>query len=273
MSAIELYKEGKLGEAVEAATADVKSRPTDAAARGLLAELLCFTGELQRADKLLDALGHQDPQIAVTLALFRQLIRAETSRREFFQQGRLPEFLGQPCDCLRLHLDASIATREANFDEAAEILARAEEQRQPLAGRAGDEPFADLRDLDDATSGFFEVLTSTGKYFWIATVCIETLEFKKPQQIRDLLWREARMVVCGGPDGEVFLPVLYHGSCQSDEDDIRLGRCTAWSGDEGRPVCGRGQRMFMVGEQAQAILELEEITFDNPRDIGPVEEP
>ena len=268
MSAIELYKEGKLDEAVAAATAEVKSRPTDAAARGLLADLLCLAGDLQRADKQLDALGLQDPQIAVTLALFRQLIRAETSRREFFEQGRPPEFLEQPSDCLRLHLEASIAIREGKVDEAVELLDRAEQHRKPSPGRCDEESFNDLRDLDDTMSGFFEVLTSTGKYFWIATDCIETIEFKKPEQIRDLLWRQARMVVCGGPDGEVFLPVVYHGSHLCDADDVRLGRATDWHGDEGQPITGTGQRMFMVGDKALAILELENITFDDPRTVS-----
>ena len=264
MNAIELYKEGKLVAAVAAATSDVKSKPTDADSRGLLAELLCFSGDLERADKQLDAIGHQDPQMAVTVALSRQLIRAETARREFFQQGRLPEFLGQPSECLRAHLDASIEIRAGNLAAADEFINKAESLRPKAAGRYGDEPFADFRDLDDTTASFFEVLTSTGKYYWIETACVESLEFKQPAQIRDLLWRQVSMTVCGGPDGEVFLPVVYAGSHDDDDEDIRLGRATDWHGDEGQMVRGVGQRMFMVGEVARTIMEIDSITFDNP---------
>ena len=267
MNALELYKDGKLDEAIEAATAEVKGKPTDAACRGLLAELLCFAGDLERADKQLDAMGHQDPQMAVTVALFRQLIRAETARREFFQQGRLPEFLGRPSGCLRAHLDASIEIREGNLDAAAEFIKKAESLRPKAACCRGDKPFADFRDLDDTTASFFEVLTSTGKYYWIETACVESIEFKKPAQIRDLLWRQASMAVCGGPDGEVFLPVVYDGSHDDDDGDIRLGRATDWHGDEEQMVRGVGQRMFMLGDQALTILELDRIAFDNPREI------
>ena len=62
--------------------------------RGFLAELLCFDGSLERADKMLDLIGSQDPQAALGLALFRQQIRAEMARREFFGDGRVPGIPG-----------------------------------------------------------------------------------------------------------------------------------------------------------------------------------
>ena len=78
---------------------------------------------------------------------------------------------------------------------------------------------------------------------------VEIIEFHDPLRPRDLLWRARQMVVRGGPDGEVFLPVLYAGSHANPDDRIRLGRMTDWRGGEGRtgprhgptPVC-RGRR-------------------------------
>ena len=48
-TARDLYTAGKLAEAIEAATAEVRSRPTDHSARGFLAELLCLSGDIERA--------------------------------------------------------------------------------------------------------------------------------------------------------------------------------------------------------------------------------
>ena len=95
MTARELFDAAKLNDAIAAALEDVKKAPTDTGKRGFLAELLCFAGDLERADKQLDALGHQDPQVMVGVSLFRQLIRAEQARQQFYTEGRLPEFLNQ----------------------------------------------------------------------------------------------------------------------------------------------------------------------------------
>src|SRR5690348_15435348 len=106
MNAHEQFDAGHLNDAVTAALEEVKKAPADTGKRGFLAELLCFTGDLERADKQLDALGHQDPKVMVGVALFRQLIRAEQARQQFYSEGRLPEFLNQEITPeMRRHLE------------------------------------------------------------------------------------------------------------------------------------------------------------------------
>ena len=96
MDAKELFKAGSLTEALAAATDDVKQHPVDLARRGFLCELLCFAGEWSRADAQLDALGQQDSQLTLGISMFRQLIRAEQARQQFYAEGRVPEFLEPP---------------------------------------------------------------------------------------------------------------------------------------------------------------------------------
>jgi type VI secretion system protein ImpE len=261
MNAAELYRAGQLAEAIAAATDEVKRHPSEANLRGFLAELLCFAGDFERADKQMDALGHQDPQSMVGVSLFRQLLRAAQARQQFHAEGRLPEFLEQPSSRLKRHLEASISLREGRPAEAAALLDAAEEERLPLAGTSDGRPFDDLRDVDDLTSSFFEVLTTTGKYYWIPMERVEVVEFHEPVRPRDLLWRRVHMVVQGGPDGEVFLPVLYPGSQTDPDDRVKLGRATNWRGGEGAPVQGVGQRMFVLGEEDASILQLKQITI------------
>lgn len=264
MTASELYRAGQLTAAVEAALSDVKQHPMDTARRGLLCELLCYVGAWERADKQLDAMGQQDPQAFVGLSMFRQLIRAETARQQCFEEGRLPEFVGEVTPVLRLHLQAGIALRENKPAEAAALLAQADQQRVQPRGTCDGQTFADLRDLDDLTASFCEVLTSTGKYFWIPWESVELIEFRPPERPRDLLWRRAHMVVSGGPDGEVFLPTLYPATAKSDDDQLRLGRGTDWRGAEGQPIRGVGLRMFLVGDQEKTILQMKELQFQQP---------
>jgi type VI secretion system protein ImpE len=258
MTPSELYQAGQLTAAINAGLADVKKHPTDTARRGLLCELLCFAGAWERADKQLDTIGQQEPLAIPRISLFRQLIRAELARQQFFAEGRLPEFLGEPTPVLRLHLQASIALRENKPAEAAALLTQAEEQRLPPRGECDGQAFEDFRDLDDFSASFFEVLTSTGKYYWIPIEAVEVAEFRPPERPHDLLWRRTHMVVTDGPDGEVFLPTIYPLTFASGDDQLRLGRGTDWRGQEGEPVRGVGLRMFLVGDQEKTILELKD---------------
>ena len=65
------------------------------------------------------------------------------------------------------------------------------------------------------------------------------------------------MVVRDGPDGEVYLPALYESEATSDA--LRLGRATEWS--ETPPVCGIGQRVFLVGDEGIPIHQLTTVEF------------
>jgi type VI secretion system protein ImpE len=262
MSAHERYQAGDLGGAIAEAVEEVKKNPTDPDRRGLLCELLAFAGELERADAQLDALGHQSPEVALGVSLLRHLVRAETARRQFFAEGRVPEFLEPPPEHVRLALEASIDLREGRPAEAAERLARAEEMRPKVGGKADDRPFDDLRDLDDLTAAAFEVLTSNGKYYWIPIDRVDVVEFRPPSRPRDLLWRRARLVVRGGPDGEVYLPAIYADTRDEADDRLKLGRATEWRGGDGTPVRGVGQRTLLVGDEARPLLEIGTIEFN-----------
>jgi type VI secretion system protein ImpE len=263
MTAQDHYQSGDLGAAITAALEAVKQHPTDGKHRGFLCELLCLTGDLERADRQLDALLTQEPEVAAGIGLFRQLIRAEQARQQFFADGRLPEFLDQPSPVLRLHLEASVLLRDGKAAEAAALLDRAEAERIHVKGTCDGKAFDDMRDLDDLTAPFFEVLTSNGKYYWIPIERVESMELHAPARPRDLLWPRVHMIVAGGPDGEVYLPALYVGSHADADGRIRLGRVTDWRGGEGKPVRGFGQRTFLLGEESRPLLEIREIEFQN----------
>jgi type VI secretion system protein ImpE len=263
MTAYELYKQARLDEAIEAALRTVKAAPTDVDARLLLCDLLCFANQLERADRQLDVLVQQDSSLTPGVGVYRQLIRAELSRREVFDAGRAPEFMGEPPAVLELHLRALIALREGAAHEASESLGQAEQLRVPLRGQCDDASFDDFRDVDDLTASFLEILASTGKYYWVAWDRFESLDFRPPKHLRDLLWRPAEMVVRGGPDALVYVPVLYPGSHRSEDGELRLGRKTDWVQMPGGPTVGRGQRTFLVGDADKSILSIQKITFSN----------
>ncbi|MGH7211400.1 MAG: tetratricopeptide repeat protein, partial [Acetobacteraceae bacterium] len=161
-----LFRAGKLAPAIDQAGLAVKKLPGDIGARMLLAELLLLSGNLERADVILDAASLAEPSAAVVVAEFRQLLRADTARRQLRRDGRIPEFLGEPTPSMRETLAALVDLRAGDRKAAGQHANEAELLRPRVPGRAGERPFDDFRDVDDLCAGFFEVLTTTGKYYW-----------------------------------------------------------------------------------------------------------
>ena len=240
--------------------------PTDIGARILLAELLVFAGNIERADVVLDACADLDPTAALVVAEFRQLLRGETARRQLFSDGRVPEFLGEPTAAQRLSLAAVVALRGGNSLEAGKLAAQAEEARGHPSGTMRGAPFDDMRDADDLLASCFEVITTTGKYFWIPPQRVMLLEFHPMKRPRDLYWRRASMQVAEGPDGDVYLPMIYPpaASVAADlTDALRLGRATDWSqAGEGGPMRGLGAVTLLVGEETLTWAEMDKVSFE-----------
>ena len=261
MTALELYREARLDEAIETALRTVKGAPADVDARLLLCDLLCMGGQFERADRQLDILLEQDPALVPGISLYRQLIRAELARREVFQSGHSPEGVDEGDEALRLHLQAAVALSGGNAEEAGDLLRRAETERKSVPGDCDGEPFAELRDLDDVMAPCLEVLTSTGKYYWIGWERIQHLQFKPPKYLRDVLWRQAEMALRSGPEALVFVPVLYPGTQASLEPEVRLGRKTDWIETANGVTRGIGQRTLLVGERDMPLLTIGALTF------------
>jgi len=70
------------------------------------------------------------------------------------------------------------------------------------------------------------------------------------------------MSVNGGPDGVVYIPVIYGATGKPEDEALQLGRATDWVGNEAEPVLGAGQRTFLVGEDDRPMLSLTSILFD-----------
>src|SRR5579885_3583659 len=107
MDASELFRTGRLHEAVQAQTQSVKAAPADPNKRVFLFELLAFAGDLDRAGKQLAAVRYDEPTRDTTVTLYRLLLEAEGARRRFFRDGEEPTFLADPPDHLRLRIQAA----------------------------------------------------------------------------------------------------------------------------------------------------------------------
>jgi type VI secretion system protein ImpE len=263
MDAKSLYSAGNLADAVTASLQNVKGNPADVNARFFLAELLCFQGEWDRAEKQLDAVVKQSPDAGLLALLARQLIRGEILREQVFAEGRAPQLVGEPSPQIKLQLEICTALRNDSPAEVFRLVQEAEAIDVPLSGKCNGIDISLIRDLDDRIAGVLEVITTTGKYYWVPWQSIRSLEFSKPTRPLDLIWRKTAIDVENGPEGEVFIPTRYPlipiRNQQEWDDALRLGRATSWVGDEDSAVTGLGQRMLLVGNETLPILELENV--------------
>jgi type VI secretion system protein ImpE len=258
MNATELYRAGRLDEAIAAQVQAVKNEPADHGKRLFLFELLAFAGDLDRARRQIDAVNYGQMELDTAVLNYRKLLDAEETRRRVFREGIMPQFLVPPPEHLGPRLEAVQRLRANEPAEAAKLLDQVNEAAPPVRGLLNSKPFDMLRDADDLFGPVLEVMAH-GDYYWVPLERVDSLGINAPKFPRDLLWLPAKLAVREGPAGDVFLPVLYPGSHEHPDSQIKLGRATDWKQAAGGPVLGVGLRTFLVGDDAHNLLEWREL--------------
>ena len=258
IKAKELLEKGQLSKAIQEMTQEVKAHPADSRSRTFLFELLCFTGELDRAKNQLEGLDAQDPKADLGIDFYRKVLKAEQVRQQLFSKGTVPKLLG-PCPVhVQGHLDALLQIQEGNFSQAQELLTKAEELRPGLQGTIDGSTAGGFMDLDDLLAPVLEIIMQD-QYYWVPFSQIRKISITPPKHLRDLLWVPAQLETTEKAVG-VVVPVLYPGSSMAEDELVKLGRVTDWKQEEGLTL-GVGQHVFGFNELDKGILEIQEITF------------
>jgi len=230
MNANDLLREGKLAEAIQALNEEVRQAPGNAQRRTFLFELLCFAGEYERAERQLDALSNEDKNVKMGALLYRAALASERVRQNFFHNG---EYKNHP--------------------------AASGEVAGTLNGRA----FQTIADADPRIGSRLEIMAG-GDYLWIPFEQIASIKMQTPKRLRDLLW--APVLLQTGPEckhqnmGEVFVPVIYPGSSRQEDDEVALGRATAWAEEDGVEL-PFGQKLLLIDGEEVPFLEVRELTI------------
>lgn len=262
LNATDLFRAGKLHDAIDAQLKAVKKAPADHGARIFLFELLCFAGDLDRAQRQMETVKYEEMERETAVMFYRKALDAERLRRRLFSEGLSPKFfLDPPPEHVNWRLEALNCLRGGQQAQAAELLARADQAAPALKGQLNDKEFDSLRDCDDLFGPVLEVMAH-GEYFWLPLEQVDSIAHAPPKSPRDLLWAPVRMDIRNGPTGDAFIPVLYPGSHEHNDDQIKLGRITDWSAPTTGPVRGQGLRMFLFGDDAVSVLELQQLQME-----------
>jgi len=266
MDAQELFRSGQLSEAVAEQVRVVKAHPMDRDQRFMLFVLLCFQGDLERAERQLDALENpDDPRFDMRKLIYGNLLISEAQRRRVFRAGARPLV---PAECpahIELRLQALEQFRIGERSKAKDLLGEADRAAIGVSGTVDGAPFDAIRDYDDFLAGALEAYTG-GRCLWVPFERIDRVEISAPRSPLDLLWAPARIRDRSGEEGQVHLPVLYEGSHEHPSEEVRLGRRTEWQDCGGNVAFrGVGQKVLLTasGEEekeygllAVRVLEL-----------------
>lgn len=238
-NANQLFQAGKLNDAIQALNLEVRNHPEDSKRRIFLFELLCFSGDYERAEKQLNILGSDDMQKEMGALVYRSALHAERTRHDLFTKKEYPK-------------------------PAGEVAASGGAVSGTLNGKA----FQSIADADPRIGPRLEVFAG-GNYMWINFEHIASITMEQPRRLRDLLWTPARLRV--GPAlkdtelGEVFLPALTPFAWQDTDDAIRLGRMTVWVEGESGEALPVGQKMLFVDGEEFPLLEIRTLEINLPQ--------
>ena len=232
MNSRELYQAGKLDEAVQALGSELRNDPTDIKRRTFLFELLCFTGEYDRAEKQLDILADAGKEAAMGTLLYRSALQAARTRRDMFEKRTFPLNTGPP--------DAT-----------------------PASGTLNGQAFETIEDGDPRIGARLEVFAA-GAYLWLPFEHIASVRMEPPKRLRDTLWIPAILQTgpkCKGLDlGEVLLPALTPLVSKHPQNSVRLGRETVWE-EAGGETVPAGQKLLLVDGEEIPRLEVRNLLF------------
>lgn len=231
MIAKQLFDAGKVREAEKALSAHLRDHPNDVTNRTFLFELLCFSGQYDRAEKQLNVLAQGGGNVELGAVLYFSAIHAEKTRHEIVQKQAFP----------------------------------AEPAAPAPAGRLNGKPFENLLDADPDIGARLEVFAA-GAYLWIPFEHITSIQIEAPRRLRDTLWAPA--IVMTGPSfkgtelGEVLIPVIYPFSWKHPDEAVWLGRMTDWSADDEGKEYPVGQKVFLVDGEEVPLLEVRSLEFE-----------
>lgn len=230
MTPQELYRFGRLREAITALGEELRKIPLDVRRRTFLFELLLFAGEYDRAEKQLEVLAGAGADAAAGTLLYRSALHAERTRQDMFAQNQTPAL-------------------------------KAGEQ---TGGVCDGQPFREFMDSDPRIGPNLEVYMA-GSYTWIPFACLRKVEIEAPVNLRDLMWARARIETT--PDfrlqelGEVFIPGICPVSSRHPDETVQLGRETAWEQDSNYEAVPFGAKVMLVDGADVPLLSIRSVEW------------
>ena len=257
-----LLQGGRVNEALQQLTAQVRSKPADAKSRVFLFQLLALLGQWERAQNQLNVSGELDVSNTLMVNAYTQALRGELSRAQVLEGERSPSLIGEPEQWVALLLQAFKLDAKGSHAQAAPLREQAFEQAPAVAGRIDDVPFEWIADADPRFGPCLEMVVNGG-YAWVPFARLQTLKFEPPTDLRDKVWAPVQITWTNGGQAVGFVPCRYPDSERSADSDVVLARKTDWLSLGDNLHVGSGQRMLATDAGEYPLLDIRTISFDS----------
>ncbi|MBC7503005.1 MAG: virulence protein SciE type [Herminiimonas sp.] len=242
--------------------AAIRTQPGKADLRVYLFQLLCLTGQWERARTQLQLCAQLDAGALSMATIYREALNCERDRAEVFTGRRKPHIIGVPPSWLSMMIEAQHLLAAGDSAGARCLRDNALEQAPATGGSLDGQRFDWLCDADSRLGPIIEAIIGT-RYCWIAISQLRCIELDMPQDLRDLVWLPARLTFIEKGEQMALIPVRYPGS-EAADDDVRMARATRWIDFDGDGFAGSGQRMLATDQGEHALLDVRRILFDIP---------
>ncbi|HLY80539.1 MAG TPA: type VI secretion system accessory protein TagJ [Caulobacteraceae bacterium] len=256
----ELLRAGDLEGARASLVESVRKSPQDQPARMFLFQLLCVSGEWDKALIQLRALAQLSPEAQMLAVAYSQAIEAEKFRAQVFAGTAQPALLvgsstwaGDLAGALSALCQGRAADAETLRDQAFDA---APDTPGDLDGTA----FDWIADGDARFGPAIEAIIA-GQWGLAPFDAIAKIESEGPRDLRDIVWLPVQLAFKTGQSVAALLPTRYPGSEAHADSALRLGRGTDWL-EQPWGQAGIGQHEWSLSDGSDVgILSLRRLTF------------
>lgn len=254
----ELLQSGDLAASLKEAMQAVRQDAGSARHRIALFQLLCLTGDWEKARRQLYVLKDLSSDTIPMFEAYDPVIQCEMLRDAVFRGLKSPLFFGEPREWLATLSSALPKFAAGQIEEGLDLQEQAFEEAPESSGSVDGKPFNWIADADGRLGPVLEVFLK-GRYYWVAIEHVSVIRFDEPEDLRDLVWTPAQFQWKNGGQAVGFIPTRYPGTERAEDDRLRLSRMTAWSGDEEGLQTGLGQRLLATDEAEYPLLGIREL--------------
>ena len=241
----------------------VRSRPSDAAPRIFLFQLLSVLGQWDRALTQLNVAAELDAAALGMAQMYRAALHCEALRADVFAGKRAPMILGEPDEWLALLIESLLAGAgegAAAVTRASELRERAFEAAPTTRGTIDGQPIEWLADADMRLGPVCEAVIN-GRYYWVPFARLARVDIEAPADLRDVVWMPAHLAFANGGDAVAVIPTRYPGTEASTDPGVRLARRTEWQEAAPEVFHGVGQRVWTTDSGEHAVMDVRELVF------------
>jgi type VI secretion system protein ImpE len=254
-TAEQCLREGDPSAALARLQEDVRARPSDAKLRVFLFQLLCVTGQWERALNQLAVATELDATALAMAQAYGEAVRCEAMRREVFAGRKAPLVFGHPEQWLALLIESLLVAAQGEAERSERLRLAAFEEAPATPGTINDQPFEWIADADSRIGPVLEAVIN-GRYYWVPFNRLRMITVEEPADLRDVVWMPAHLQFENGGDSVALLPTRYPGSEASGDGLLQLARKTVWEETAPDHHRGLGQRVLTTDAADVPLMDV-----------------